>query len=153
MELLAVDLLPPQQFGQTGEAAAHLQEFMGEQFVSRGTAADIHTETHAQERLEFPARLLRLLQPWGSVCRDEIQCLQGLFIQVRRLGLDHLDRHDTQRPAVDLGAVLLLLDHLGCHPVRCADHGGTLVLGLGELGTEAEISWKRLVSDFCSGWA
>jgi hypothetical protein len=33
-----------------------------------------------------------------------------------------------------------LLDYLGSHPVRSTNHGGTLALGLGQLGAETEIS-------------
>lgn len=32
----------------------------------------------------------------------------------------------TERPYVNLGSVLLLLDYLGSHPIWCPNHGGAL---------------------------
>lgn len=101
---------------------------MRKQFVSSGTAAHVDAQANAQEGLELLAKLLRLLQSWGAVGGNEIQRLQRLLVEVRWLRLDHLDRHDTERPAVDLGTILLLLDDFRGHPVWCADHGGTLAL-------------------------
>jgi hypothetical protein len=68
-----------------------------------------------------------------------VQHIQRLLVQVQRLVLDHLDRQDAQRTDVDLGAVFFLLDDLGCHPVRNADHVRSLRLLVGELGAEAEV--------------
>jgi hypothetical protein len=137
--LLTVSLLPTQQLSQTGEAAASLKELVSQQLVGCSTAADVHAKTNTQEGLELLAQLLGLLQTGCTVGGNQVQGLEGLLVEVWGLGLDHLNSHDTQRPAVDLGSVLLLLDHLGRHPVGCTDHGGTLALRLGQLSTEAEI--------------
>lgn len=138
--LLTVSLLPTQQLSQTGEAAASLKELVSQQLVGSSTAADVHTKTNAQEGLELLAQLLWLLQTGGTIGGNQVQSLEGLLIEVWGLGLDHLNSHDTQRPAVNLGSVLLLLDHLGRHPVGRADHGGTLTLRLSQLSTEAKVS-------------
>lgn len=113
---------------------------MGEELVGGSTAVNIDTEADAQESLELLAQLLGLLETGGSVGRNKVEGLERLFIQVGGLRLDHFDGHDAQRPAVNLRAILFLLDHLGCHPVRGADHGSALVLVFGQLGAEAEIS-------------
>lgn len=113
---------------------------MSKKLVGRSTATDVYAETDTQEGLELLAQLLGLLQAGGTVGGNEVQRLQGLLVQIRRLGLDHLNSHNTQRPAVNLGTVLLLFDNLGCHPVRGTHHGGALALGLSKLGTEAKVS-------------
>lgn len=142
---LAVGLLPPQQFRQAGKTAAGLEELMRQQLVGRGTATDVNAQAHTQESLEFLAQLLGLLEARRAVGRDEVQGLEGLLVQIWWFGLDHLNRHDAQGPAVHFRTILLLLDNLGSHPVRSANHGSTLALCLGELGTEAEISCAESV--------
>lgn len=137
--LLTVGLLPTQQLCQAGEAAASLKELVSQQLVGGSTAANVHTKTNAQEGFQLLAQLLRLLQTGGAVGGDQVESLERLLVQIWRLGLDHLDSHDTQRPAVDLGSVLLLLDNLWRHPVGRADHGGTLALRLGQLSAEAKV--------------
>lgn len=138
--LLAGSLLPAEQLSQTGQAASSLQEFVGEELVGGSAAVNIDAEADAQESLELLAELLGLLETGGSVGGNKVEGLEGLFVQVGGLRLDHFDGHNAQRPAVNLRAILLLLDHLGCHPVRSADHGSALVLVFGQLGAEAEIS-------------
>ena len=118
-----------------------LQEVVHEQLVRRGAALDLDAQAHGQERLEFLADLLGLLQPRRSVRSDEVESLERLLVEVWRLRLDHLDGHDAQGPDVDLRAVLLLLDDFGRHPIWRSDHGGALRLGIRELSAEAEISW------------
>jgi len=116
-----------------------LQELMPPQLLRRSPTLHIHTKTHTQESLQLLAQLLRLLQPGRAIRRNQVQRLQRLLVQVRRLGLDHLDGHDAEGPDVDFAAVLLLLDDFGRHPIGRADHGGALVALLGELGAEAEV--------------
>jgi hypothetical protein len=79
-ELLAISLLPAEQLRQASQAAAHLQELVSQELVSRGAAADIDAETDAQEGLEFLAELLGLLETRGSVGCDEVEGLEGLFV-------------------------------------------------------------------------
>lgn len=117
-----------------------LQEFLG-----GGAAPDVDAETHAQEGLEFLAEFLGLLETGGAVGGDQVESLEGFFVQVRGFGFNHLNRHDTQGPAVHLGPVFFLLDDFGSHPVRGADHGGTLALGFGEFGAEAKVGCFLLV--------
>lgn len=137
--LLTVGLLPTQQLSQTSEAAASLKELVRQQLISSSTAADVYAKTDAQEGLELLAQLLWLLQTRCTVGGNQVQGLEGLLVEVWGLGLDHLNSHDTQRPAVDLGSILLLLDHLGRHPVWRANHGSTLALRLSQLSTEAKV--------------
>lgn len=113
---------------------------MSQQLVSSSTASNIYAKTNAQEGLELLAQLLGLLQARCTVGGNQVESLEGLLIEIWGLGLDHLNSHNTQRPAVNLGSILLLLDHLGRHPVGCTDHGGTLALRLSQLGTEAKVS-------------
>ena len=113
---------------------------MGKKLRRSCAASHIHAQTHAQERLKLLAEFLGLLETWGSVRGDEVKRLERFFVQVRWLGLDHLDCHDTEGPDINDGPVFLLFDDFWSHPVWSADHGGTLALGFGELGTEAEIS-------------
>jgi hypothetical protein len=138
--LLVTAALPePQQLAQAGQRAAMLQELVPTQLLCRRTALHVHAQTYTQEGFQFFAQLLWLLESGRAVRGNEVQRLQRLLIQVRWLGLNHLDRHDTKRPDVDLVAVLFLLDNFGRHPVRRADHGGALVSLLSKLGTEPKI--------------
>lgn len=104
------------------------------------TTLHVDAKADAQESLKLLRQFLRLLEPGSAVCCDQVKSLERLFVQVWRFRLNHLDSHDTERPDVDLGAVLFLLHDLGCHPVWCTDHGGTLGALLGKLSAEAEIS-------------
>lgn len=116
-----------------------LQEIVLDELIRRRTALDIHAETHRQESFQLLTELLGFLQPGSTVGGDEVEGLERLLVQVRRLRLDQLNGHDTERPDIDLGAVLLLLDNLGSHPVGRADHGGAFGLGFGQLGAETKI--------------
>lgn len=115
------------------------QELMPGQFLGGSTTLDIDTETDTEESLELLAQLLRLLQARCTIGGDKVESLQRLFVEVRWLALDHLDGHDTQRPNIDLGTILFLLDDFRRHPVGCTDHGGTFGAIVGQLGTETEI--------------
>lgn len=113
---------------------------MRQELVRGGTAADVDAEADTEERFELLAEFLGLLQTRSAVGGNEVQCLQRLLVQIWRLGFNHFNSHDPQRPAVDLRAVFLLLDDLRGHPVRRADHCGSLILRLGKFGTESKIS-------------
>ncbi len=142
--------LEGEELCQARERTAMLQEVVLEKLARRGTALHVDTETHGEEGLQLLAELLGFLESGGSVGGDQVQGLERLLIKVRRLGLDHFDRHDAQGPDIDLGAVLLLLHNLGSHPVWRANHSGTLRLRLRKLGTEAKISCARNQSAFGS---
>ena len=129
----------PKQLSQTGQTTSVSQELVSSKLLCSGSALDINTQADTQECLELLGQLLWLLEAWGSVCGDEVEGLQWLFVEVWWLGLDHLDGHDTQGPDIDLGTVFLLLDDFWSHPVRSTYHGGTLVAGVGQLGTETKI--------------
>jgi hypothetical protein len=139
-DLLTRGLLPAKQLGKGGKTAACLQEFVGEEFVCGGAGTDVNAETDAEEGFEFFGEFLWFLQARGAISRDEVKGLERFLVQVGGFRFDHFNGHDTQGPAIDLGAVFFLLDNFGGHPVGGADHGGALILGFGELGTEAEIS-------------
>ena len=82
-----------------------------------------------------------MLELRRAIGRDQKEGFEGFFVQIRGLRFDELDSHDAERPDVDFAAVFLLLDDFGCHPIRCADHGRALGLGVGEFGAEAEVGW------------
>jgi hypothetical protein len=128
-----------QKLGEHVGVAARLEEIVSTKFLGSSTRLDINAQADAQEALEFLAEGFRLLKAWCTVGGNQVQCLQGFLVKVWRLGLDHLDSHDTQGPDVDLAAILLLLDNFRSHPVGCTDHGGTLAALLSQLGAETEI--------------
>lgn len=115
-----------------------------QQLARVGSTSDVDAQTHAQETLELLAQRLWLLQRRSTIGRDQVQRLERFFVQIRRLVLDHLDRHDTERPDVDFGTVFFLLDDLGRHPVGRTHHGRTLRLLIGEFGAETEIGWEAI---------
>lgn len=59
--LLPIVLFPAEQFCQTCEATTSLEELMGQKLFGGGTAADVDTETDAEEGLELLAQLLGFL--------------------------------------------------------------------------------------------
>jgi hypothetical protein len=123
---------------QTAETKEHDSAHL-EELCSRSTALDVHAQAHAQEALEVLAQSFWFLQRGRAVRGNEIEGLEGLFVQVRRFIFDHLDGHDSQRPDVDLCAVFLLLDDFRCHPVRGADHRRSLRLLISEFGAEPKV--------------
>lgn len=137
--LVSASLLEAQEFTQTRQRASMLQKLMSSKFFRCCSRLDVYAQTDTQECLQFFAQLLGLFQSRRAVCRNEIQRFQRLFVQVRRLRLNHLNRHDAKRPDIDFGAILLLLDDLGSHPIWRADHGSTLRSLFRELGAEAKI--------------
>lgn len=86
-----------------------------------GSSRSIHHQARRQELLQQGAVLLRLAERRCVARGDQIQRAHGLHVHVWRLRLGHLNRHDAQRPDVDLVSVALLLDYLRGHPVRGAD--------------------------------
>lgn len=54
-------VLPPQHFCQTSQTATVSHEVVLKKFIRRGSALDIHTEADAEECLELPAELVRIL--------------------------------------------------------------------------------------------
>jgi hypothetical protein len=139
---LVPSILPEvQQLTQGGQTTPTLQEVMANQLARASSRLDINAKAHRQESLELLGQLVRLLETRRTVRSDKVKSFEGLLVQVRRFRLDHLDSHDTQRPDVNLVAILLLLDDLGRHPVRCSDHGCALGALFGELGAETKIRW------------
>lgn len=145
---MAAVLPEVEQLAEAVEAAPALEEVVAHELGCAGARLDVDAQADGEEGLELLGQLVGLLEAWGAVCGDEIECLQGLFVEVWRLGFDHFDGHDAQRPDVDLIAVLLLLDDLGCHPVRCADHGCTLGSLFSKLCAESEIGWNSVSLPF-----
>jgi len=113
-----------------------------------GTCSGLYVDAKAdrQEGLELFRELVWLLETRSAIGRNEIQSLERLLIQVRWFRLDHLNGHDTQRPDIDLVAVLFLLDDFRGHPVWSSDHSRTLAALLGKLRTETEVGCQRLAS-------
>lgn len=110
-----------------------------QKIVSTSPLVGVDLEREAQEVTEHWRQGMFLLDRRCAVGRDEPQCTEWTFIQVRRLALDHLDGHDTQRPDVNLSAVLLASDNLGGHPVGGTYHGRALVVAFVDLRAETEI--------------
>lgn len=89
------------------------------------------------------AVVLRKLHFVQSVCvlgGNEIHGFQGRQSQVWWLTLSQLHGDHTHRPDIDQLIVELLLDQLGSHPGWSAHHGLAVLLFLGELDSEAEVS-------------
>jgi hypothetical protein len=127
---------------QTLPRASCLEEVVRDELVRCGSRFDVHAQADAKECLEFLGQLLWLLETWGTMSGDQVESLEWLLIEVRWLRFNHFNGHDTERPDVDLAAILFLLDDLRCHPVWCADHGGALVALFGELSAKTEIGWN-----------
>lgn len=129
-----------QHVDQTRQAAsATPKEIARQDLNGSGAILDIDSQTLTQEDFQVAAELVRMLQRWRAVGGDQEKGLERFFIQIWRLGLDHLDGHDAERPHVDFAAVLLLLDDFRGHPVRCANHGRSLGFLVGEFGAEAKV--------------
>jgi hypothetical protein len=137
--LMAAVLPEVEQLAEAVEAASALEEVVAHELGCAGSRLDVDAQADGQEGLELFGELVGLLEAGCAVGRDEVQCLQRLLVQVRWLGFDHFNRHDTKGPDIDLVAVFFLLDNLGRHPVRCADHSSTLGSLLCKLGAESEI--------------
>ena len=117
------------------EKTAHLQ-----QLISSRPTCDSHTQTICQKCLQLPSQTLRPLQRRRPVGRNQIQRLQRLLVQIRRLALNHLYRHNPQRPNVDLRTVFFLFDDFGGHPVWCASQRDALGFWVGKLGGEPRVA-------------
>lgn len=141
---MAAVLPEVQQLAETVETASALEEIMAHKLARASTTLDIDAQADGQEGLKFLGQLIGLLKAGRAVCRDKVEGLEGLFVEVRRLGLNHFDGHNAQGPDVDFVAVLLLLDNFGSHPVGCTDHCCALGALFGELGAESEISYKLI---------
>jgi hypothetical protein len=137
---VATLLSESQKLGEHVGVASRLEEIVSTKLLGSGTGLDVDAQADAQEALKFLAKGFGLLQTWCTVGGDQVQSLQRLLVKVWRLGLDHLDGHDTQRPDVDLAAILFLLDNFRSHPVRSTDHCGTLAALLSQLGAETKVS-------------
>jgi hypothetical protein len=124
---------------QRPQRLAQLKERMLKRPARIRSLLRVHLERLRQIVPERPAQRFRVRDRRRPVRRDEVKRLERVLVQVRRLALDHLDRHDAERPDVDLGPVLLAGDDFGRHPVRGTDHGGALGVALGDLGTEAKV--------------
>lgn len=99
---MATTLPELEQLTEASNAAAVLQEVVSAKLLCGCTALDVDAQADAQESLQLLGQLLGLLQSGGTVGRDEVESLEGLFVQVWWLGLDHLNRHDAEGPDVDL---------------------------------------------------
>lgn len=108
-----------------------------------GSLLRIHFQCKIQEISKHRGQVALVLDLRRTVGSNQPQRAEGRLGQVRRLALNHLNGHDAQRPNVDFAAVLLSRDDFGGHPVRRANHSGTLVLGLVDGRTETEIGWRN----------
>src|SRR5258708_40008053 len=68
-----------------------------------------------------------------------------LIVDIRWLLLAHLDRHDAERPDVDLRFILFLLHNFGRHPVWGAYHRCALGLLIGQLSAKAKVGYKKRI--------
>ena len=142
---VGLPLTEPQQLNQARQRATALpQEVASKDLVSGSTVLHRDSQALAQEDLKLTAQLVRVLQRWRSVRGDQEEGLEGFLVQIWRLRLDHLDGHDAKGPHIDFGTIFFLLDNLGGHPVRCANHGGALGFLVSEFGAEAKISYNTI---------
>jgi hypothetical protein len=95
---------------------------------------------------ERRAKRLRICDLRCAIGRNEVKRLERVLVKVWRLALDHLDRHNTQAPDVDLRAVLLTGDDFGCHPVWRTHHRGAL-RAVGYLCAETEVGYRPVISN------
>lgn len=79
---MATTLPESQQLAEAGDAAAVLQEVVSAQLLGSSTAFDVNAQADTQERLELLGKLLGLLQPGSTVGSDEVERLEGLFVEV-----------------------------------------------------------------------
>ena len=136
-----------QHVDQASQAASSaFEEVTCQNFLSSGPILDVDSQALAQENLELTAELVGIFESRCTIGGDQEEGFERLFIEVRGLGLDHLDRHDAEGPHINFAAVLFLLDDFGGHPVRCTNHSGALGFLVGELGAETKIGWKAAVS-------
>lgn len=98
-----------------------------------------------QEVAEYVREIVFIFNRGCAVRSNEVESPQGRLGQIWRLSLNHLDGHDAQTPDVDLPAVILTGDDLGCHPVWRSDHCITLIVRIINLRTEAKVGCNRLV--------
>lgn len=90
----------------------------------------------------------------GAIGGNEIECLEGVLIQIGGFALDHFcqgsvvngrekrrtNGHDAKTPDIDLWTVLFSSDDLWGHPIGSADHGCALRMGgIGNLGAKAKV--------------
>src|SRR2546423_11374666 len=134
--------LPPQHLRQTGQTTTILHKLMPQELLGARPTLDVDTQADAQESLEFSGELAGVLQPRRAIGGNQEESFERLFVEIGRLRLDHLDRHDAERPYVDFRSVLLLFHHLGGHPIWRADHRGALVLRFRQFGAKAKVSCK-----------
>lgn len=141
---LMIAALPElQQIDKTCHTAASpLQEVPFKKLLGCSAVLDVDGQALTQEYLQFPTEPIRVFQHWGSISRNEEKSLQRLLVKIWRFRLDHFNRHNTQRPHVHFGAILLLLDDFGSHPVRSANHGSALRFLIREFGTKAKVGYK-----------
>lgn len=112
-----------------------------EQVMRRSSLLRIHLQSKVQEITEDGRQVVLVFDGRRAVGGDQIQGPQGRFRKIRRLTLDHLDGHDTQTPDINLTAILLSSNDFRGHPIRCTDHGVSLIVRVIDLGTETEIGY------------
>lgn len=110
--------------------------------MCRGSLLRIHLESKVQEITEDGRQVVLILNCRRAVGGNQIQSPQGRFRKIRRLTLDHLDGHDTQTPDINLAAILLSSHDFRGHPIRCTDHGVSLVMRVVDLGTETKVGYR-----------
>src|SRR5690242_6962010 len=93
--LVAAVLPEVEQLAEAGETASALEEVVAHELPGAGAALDVDAKADRQEGLELLGQLVGLLEAGRAVCGDEVERFEGLFVEVRRLGFDHFDGHDT----------------------------------------------------------
>ena len=132
---------------QTRASASASAKYL-KQLARTRALVGIHTRTLVNKIFEQVRELVGLLEWAAAFGGDQEQRLDGRLLHVRRLTFDHLLRHDTEAPDVDLGSVLLRSNDLGCHPVRGADDACALGLGGRQLRSEPKVG-----CDWAASWS
>lgn len=95
-----------------GEGSGFGEEGVAEQLGGPPPVVHIHLEALVQKVLEGGRQVLDAWDLGPPRRRDQVEGSERRFLQVRRLPVNHLDRHYPQRPNVHLRPVLLPGHHL-----------------------------------------
>jgi hypothetical protein len=100
------------EWDESLERSTFPEEGMGKKGFCGGPSVHIHLQSLVQEVLEFWRKFLPVWNLRSTRRRDQVESPQRRLLQVRRLSVNHLDRHYPQRPNVHLRSVLLTRHHL-----------------------------------------
>lgn len=133
----------------------HLQQLLSSRSFLR-----LHSQTTLQPIPKQRRKLFPILDFRRPVGRNQIQRSQRILIQIRWLSFQHFylsaltiqffnqrlltNRHDSQRPDINLWSIFLSRDHFRRHPIRRSNHCRPLGRqGIRNPSAKSEISCKK----------